>query len=72
MASSVNRINSHNPITIGSRNSQAHTPAQRQPLANTSGNTVDRSGVNGYGMSAGMKVGRQQAGKISVVLLQLS
>lgn len=36
------------------------TPSQRQPLANVGSSSLNRSGVSGYGMSAGMKVGRQQ------------
>lgn len=37
------------------------TPSQRQPFANVGNSSLNRSGVSGYGMSAGMKVGRQQA-----------
>ncbi|MCJ1230733.1 hypothetical protein MMC12_007407 [Toensbergia leucococca] len=40
---------------------QSQTPSQRQPLGSVNTNSVNRSGVSGYGMSAGMKVGRQQA-----------
>lgn len=36
------------------------TPSQRQPLATVGNSSLNRSGVSGYGMSAGMKVGRQQ------------
>lgn len=41
-------------------NSQNHTPAQRQPFTSVDVNSVNRTGLSGYGMSAGMKVGRQQ------------
>ncbi|SLM40206.1 hypothetical protein LPUS_10952 [Lasallia pustulata] len=36
------------------------TPSQRHPLGAVNGNSVNRSGISGYGMSAGVKVGRQQ------------
>ena len=45
------------------------TPSQRQPLANVSHNSLNRSGVSGYGMSAGMKVGRQQRESLTIVLV---
>ena len=44
---------------------QSQTPSQRQPLGSVNTNSVNRSGVSGYGMSAGMKVGRQQGMGIS-------
>ena len=37
-----------------------HTPGQRQTLASLDVNSANRNGLSGYGMSAGMKVGRQQ------------
>ena len=40
--------------------SQGQTPAQRQPFGNLNINSINRPNVSGYGMSAGMKVGRQQ------------
>lgn len=40
--------------------SQTQTPAQRRPLGGLNGNSSSRTGVSGYGMSAGLKVGRQQ------------
>ena len=40
--------------------SQSQTPSQRQPFSSITGNSVNRPHVSGYGMSAGMKVGRQQ------------
>ena len=36
------------------------TPSQRHPLGAINGNSVNRSGISGYGMSAGVKVGRQR------------
>lgn len=36
------------------------TPSQRHPLGAVNVNSVGRSAMSGYGMSAGMKVGRQQ------------
>ena len=39
---------------------QNHTPGQRQPFAGLNMNSVSRNGLSGYGMSAGMKIGRQQ------------
>lgn len=39
--------------------SQTHAPSQRRPLGGLNGNTASRPGVSGYGMSAGLKVGRQ-------------
>ncbi|KAL8731479.1 MAG: hypothetical protein Q9181_004289 [Wetmoreana brouardii] len=52
----------------GSRNSSSfmtglshsQTPSQRQPLGTMSASSVNRSNHGGYGMSAGLKVGRQQ------------
>ena len=42
------------------RDFQNHTPAQRQSLGNLNMNSMNRNNLSGYGMSAGMKVGRQQ------------
>ncbi|MCJ1399705.1 hypothetical protein MMC11_002907 [Xylographa trunciseda] len=42
--------------------SHAQTPSQRRPLINVNSTTVSRPSVSGYGMSAGLKIGRQQAG----------
>ena len=44
-------------------NIPTQTPSQRRPLATVNGNTAGRSGLSGYGMSAGLKVGRQ-TGKV--------
>lgn len=43
-----------------SNSMQNQTPSQRQPFGIISGNSVNRPSVGGYGMSAGLKVGRQQ------------
>ncbi len=45
--------------------SQMQTPSHRQPFTNVTGNSVNRSSVSGYGMSAGLKVGRQQGNRNS-------
>ena len=45
--------------------SQNQTPSQRQPFGPISGNSVNRPNVSGYGMSAGLKVGRQQGSGMS-------
>lgn len=66
MQQSGNQVNTGNYLNAG-RISAARlqqTPSQRQPLANLGSNTMNRSSISGYGMSAGMKVGRQQS-KIS-------
>ena len=62
-----------NPSTLANRSSQNHTPGQRQPFASISGNAIDRPGVggSGYGMSAGMKIGRQQGNEISFPYCQM-
>lgn len=49
-----------NPANALNRDLQHHTPGQRQSLAGLNLNSVNRNGLSGYGMSAGMKVGRQQ------------
>lgn len=41
--------------------SQNQTPLHRQPFGTLNPNSVSRPNVSGYGMSAGMKVGRQQS-----------
>jgi len=69
VSQSGNRVgagNIRNPSITANRSSQSHTPAQRQPFANVSGNTLDRPSVGGYGMSAGMKIGRQQGKKAPI------
>ena len=60
---SSSHSNGRSSANMASRNSQNHVPAQRQPFASKSGNPMERHGMNGYGMSAGMKVGRQQTGE---------
>jgi len=48
--------------------SQNQTPSQRQPFGNISGNSISRPSMSGYGMSAGMKVGRQPGNGMSPIL----
>ena len=51
------------PISIGGYATGGvhnQTPSQRHPLGSINVNSVSRSGMSGYGMSAGVKVGRQQ------------
>lgn len=48
------------PANVMNRNLQSHTPGPRQSLAGLNMTSVNRNGLSGYGMSAGMKVGRQQ------------
>ena len=47
------------PMNFGPTNI-GQTPPQRSALGNISNMPGSRSGVSGYGMSAGMKIGRQQ------------
>ena len=46
--------------------SHSQTPFQRRSLVNMNSNSISRPSVSGYGMSAGMKVGRQQGMIISL------
>ena len=48
------------PSNVINRDFQNHTPGQRQSLGNLNMNSTNRNNLSGYGMSAGMKVGRQQ------------
>ena len=41
------------------RDLESHTPGPRQNHANLNMNSVNRNNLSGYGMSAGMKIGRQ-------------
>ena len=62
-AQSVSRMGTgsyRHATNVMNRDFQHHTPGQRQSLANVNMNSVNRNGLSGYGMSAGMKVGRQQ------------
>lgn len=52
-------INRH-PATMMNRDLPNPTPGQRHSLASLNMNSVNRNGLSGYGMSAGMKIGRQQ------------
>ena len=49
-----------NPVNMINGDLQHHTPVPRQTLGGLSTNNVHRNGLSGYGMSAGMKIGRQQ------------
>ncbi|MCJ1292257.1 hypothetical protein MMC34_003807 [Xylographa carneopallida] len=40
--------------------SHTQTPSQRHPMLNLNSGTATRPSVSGYGMSAGLKIGRQQ------------
>ncbi|MCJ1381125.1 hypothetical protein MMC17_004234 [Xylographa soralifera] len=40
--------------------SHTQTPSQRRPMLNMNSATIIRPSVSGYGMSAGLKIGRQQ------------
>lgn len=62
-AQSANRLGTgsyRHPANMMNRDSQNHTPGQRQSLADLNVSSVNRNGLSGYGMSAGMKVGKQQ------------
>lgn len=64
---SANRLGTggyRHPANVVNKDLQNHTPGQRQSLGNFNINSVNRNGLSGYGMSAGMKVGRQQ-GKLA-------
>ena len=54
-----------NPAASVNRSSHNLRPSQRQPFANISGNAMERPNMGSYGLSAGLKVGRQQSGKVS-------
>jgi len=56
LGSAANR----NLPNILNRNSQSQTPGHRQSFPGITVNSAVRPSVSGYGMSAGMKVGRQQ------------
>ena len=63
-AESTSRSNSarYRHITNNdSRPALHHTPLQRQPLNSVTAATVNKNGLGSYGMSAGVKVGRQQS-----------
>lgn len=67
VAQPVGRLGSgslRNHANMMNRSPKGHTPAQRQPFGNLSTNSVNRPGVSGYGMSAGMKVSQQQGGEL--------
>lgn len=47
------------PASGVTRDLQSHTPGQRQSVPSLNMNSVNRNSLSGYGMSAGIKVGRQ-------------
>ena len=47
------------PASGVTRDLQSHTPGQMQSIPSLNMNSVNRNGLSGYGMSAGIKVGRQ-------------
>ena len=51
--------------------SHGHTPPLRRPLNGINGNAGNRSGTSGYGMSAGIKVGKPN-GTVSLPILHTS
>ncbi|MCJ1351219.1 MAG: hypothetical protein MMC33_001202 [Icmadophila ericetorum] len=59
----VNGIGSHNLGTFTASNLHGQTPLQRRPLSNLVSASNSRSGLSGYGMSAGLKVGRQHGSR---------
>ena len=52
-----NRLSHHDS---GSFSRMQQTPSERQAVANVGTGGFNRSSFSGYGMSAGLKVGRQQ------------
>ena len=53
-------VDGHRNATGLMDGSQMHATSYRKPFANVNGGSVNRPSVSGYGMSVGMKVGRQQ------------
>ena len=49
------------PAPMGSQN---RSPSRRQPFNTITGNSMSKPTASGYGMSAGLKVGRQQGNGI--------
>ena len=62
LSNSASRLGMDGHRNIGGLmgSSQMQTPSHRQPFINGAGNSVNRPIGSGYGMSAGLKVGRQQ------------
>ncbi|KAL8954101.1 MAG: hypothetical protein Q9222_000080 [Ikaeria aurantiellina] len=52
---------------FGTGLSQNQTPSQRLPLGAMSASSINRTNFGGYGMSAGLKVGRQQGPRLGVL-----
>jgi hypothetical protein len=59
-----------NSASLLSKAGPSQTPSHRQPFTSLDSNTLNRPSVSGYGMSAGMKIGKQ-ASKKSSSLVQL-
>lgn len=53
--------------TFSGPNRVQQTP-QRQPLANVGTGSINRPIISGYGMSAGLRVGRQQGKRVSIAI----
>lgn len=53
--------------TFGGPNRVQQTP-QRQPLANVGTGSMGRPIISGYGMSAGLRVGRQQGKRVCIAI----
>lgn len=55
------QLQNHNPQNgLTGKPQNSHTSMPRQPLSGINPNNLNINGMSGYGMSAGMKVGRQQ------------
>ena len=50
-----------NTTSTTNRGLQNQTPAHQQPLASLNANTLSRPSMSGYGLSAGLKVGKQSS-----------
>ncbi|KAF6236070.1 hypothetical protein HO173_005698 [Letharia columbiana] len=64
-ASRLGTLGYRHDANMFNKDLQNHTAGQRQSLASLNMNSVNRNGLSGYGMSAGMKVGRQQGSRPS-------
>ena len=50
-----------NTASTANRGLQSQTPAHQQPFASLNANTLSRPSMSGYGLSAGLKVGKQSS-----------
>ena len=50
-----------NTASTASRGLQSQTPTHQQPFASLNANTLSRPSMSGYGLSAGLKVGKQSS-----------